>query len=178
MSRVGTRPITVPAEAKVTIEDARLQVEGPKGQLECPIPSGIEFNLDNGTLTASRKRDADAAVHGLARSLAANAVAGVTQGFTRQLEIVGIGYRAMVAGRVVVFSLGYSHPIEVLMPQGVDIKVEKQTAITVSGIDKQVVGQTAAKIRALRPPDPYKNKGIRYAGERLRKKEGKAGVKA
>ncbi len=178
MSRVGSLPITVPADAKVTIEGARLQVEGPKGQLECPIPSGIEFRFDDGTLTALRKRDEDAAVHGLARSLAANAVTGVTQGFTRQLEIVGIGYRAQVAGRVVVFALGYSHPIEVLMPEGVEIKVEKQTAITVSGIDKQVVGQTAAKIRALRPPDPYKNKGIRYAGERLRKKEGKAGVKA
>jgi large subunit ribosomal protein L6 len=178
MSRVGRLPITVPAGAKVTIEAARLQVEGPKGKLECPIPSGIEFRLDEGVLTASRKRDEDAAVHGLARSLAANAVTGVTEGFMRQLEIVGIGYRAQVAGRVVIFTLGYSHPIEVLMPEGVEVKVEKQTALTVTGIDKQVVGQTAAKIRALRPPDPYKNKGIRYAGERLRKKEGKAGAKA
>ena len=177
MSRVGNLPITIPAGAKVTIEAARLQVEGPKGTLECPIPPGIEFRLDEGVLTASRKRNDDAAKHGLARSLAANAVIGVTEGYTRRLEIVGIGYRAQVAGRVVVFALGYSHTIELLMPEGVDVKVEKQTALTVTGIDKQAVGQTAAKIRALRPPDPYKNKGIRYAGERLRKKEGKAGAK-
>ena len=178
MSRVGSRPITIPAEAKVTITSARLQLEGPKGKLECVIPPGIEFRLVEGVLTASRTRDEYAAIHGLARSLAANAVTGVTQGFTRNLEIVGVGYRAQVAGRVVIFSLGYSHAIEVLMPEGIEIKVEKQTALTVSGIDKQLVGQMAAKIRALRPPDPYKNKGIRYAGERLRKKEGKASAKA
>ena len=178
MSRVGNQPITVPAEAKVTIGDVRLQVEGPKGTLECMVPSGIKFHLEEGVLTALRSSDEAAAAHGLARSLAANAVMGVTQGFTRHLEIVGVGYRAQVAGRVVVFSLGFSHAIELLMPEGIEIKVEKQTAITVSGIDKQLVGQTAAKIRALRPPDPYKNKGVRYAGERLRKKEGKASAKA
>ena len=177
MSRVGSLPIAVPAETKVTIAETCLQVEGPKGRLDCPIPSGIVFHLDKGLLTASRGRGGGTAAHGLARSLAANAVAGVTQGFTRRLEIVGVGYRAQVVGRVVVFSLGYSHPIEVLMPESVDIKVDRQTIITVSGIDKQRVGQTAAQIRALRPPDPYKNKGVRYAGERLRKKEGKAGSK-
>jgi large subunit ribosomal protein L6 len=178
MSRIGNQPITIPTEAKVTIGDVRLQVEGPKGKLECVIPSGVKFHFGEGVLTASRSSDEDAAVHGLARSLAANAVMGVTQGFARHLEIVGVGYRAQVTGRVVVFSLGYSHLIEFLMPEGIEIKVEKQTAIAVSGIDKQLVCQTAAKIRALRPPDPYKNKGIRYAGERLRKKEGKASAKA
>ena len=178
MSRVGSQPITVPAEAKVTIDAARLRVKGPKGELECPIPSGIEFNLEEGLLGASRSGEDRAAVHGLARSLAANAVTGVTQGFTRSLEIVGVGYRAQVKGRVVIFSLGYSHAIEMLMPEGIEITVEKQTALTVLGIDKQLVGQTAAKIRALRPPDPYKNKGVRYVGERLRKKEGKASAKS
>ena len=182
MSRVGSKPIPLPAGAKVTIKDRELEVQGPKGVLTCPIPPGIEFKLEDATLTASRDRDQHAAVHGLARSLASNAVAGVTGGFTKKLEIVGIGYRAQVAGRVVVFLLGYSHPIELLMPEGIEIEVGKAvsntTAITVSGIDKQVVGQTAAKIRALRPPDPYKNKGIRYAGEILRKKEGKTGAAA
>ena len=182
MSRVGSKPISLPAGAKVTIKDGELEVQGPKGVLICPIPPGIEFKLEDATLTASRGRDEHAAFHGLARSLASNAVAGVTGGFTKKLEIVGIGYRAQVAGRVVVFLLGFSHPIELLMPEGIEIEVGKAvsntTLITVSGIDKQVVGQTAAKIRALRPPDPYKNKGIRYAGEILRKKEGKTGAAA
>ena len=182
MSRVGSKPIPVPAGSKVTIMDGELEVQGPKGVLRCPIPAGIEFKLEDGTLTASRGGDQYAALHGLARSLANNAVTGVTSGFSKRLEIVGIGYRAQLAGRVVVFSLGYSHTIELLMPEGIEIEVGKAvsntTAITVSGIDKQVVGQTAAKIRALRPPDPYKNKGIRYAGEILRKKEGKTGATA
>ncbi len=182
MSRIGSKPITLPAGAKVTIKDRELEVQGPKGVLICPIPPGIEFKLEDATLTASRGRDEHAAFHGLARSLASNAVTGVTGGFTKRLEIVGIGYRAQVTGRVVVFLLGYSHPIELLMPEGIEIEVGKAvshaTPITVSGIDKQVVGQTAAKIRALRPPDPYKNKGIRYAGEILRKKEGKTGAAA
>jgi len=182
MSRVGSKPISVPAGSKVTIKDGELEVHGPKGVLTCPIPTGIEFKLEDATLTASRGGDEYAAFHGLARSLARNAVTGVTDGFTKKLEIVGIGYRAQVTGRVVVFLLGYSHPIELLMPEGIEIEVGKTvsntTLITVSGIDKQVVGQTAAKIRALRPPDPYKNKGIRYAGEILRKKEGKSGAAA
>ena len=169
MSRVGSKPISVPAGAKVTIKDGELEVQGPKGVLTCLIQAGIEFKLEDATLTASRGDDEHVAFHGLAR-------------FMKKLEIVGIGYRAQVAGRVVVFLLGYSHPIELLMPEGIEIEVGKAvsnaTPITVSGIDKQVVGQTAAKIRALRPPDPYKNKGIRYAGEILRKKEGKTGAAA
>lgn len=177
MSRVGLKPIPLPAEAKASIKGDVLEVSGPKGELQCPIPPGIRLDLEDSRLIARCSRKQDAALHGLARSLANNAVVGVTQGFTRELEIVGIGYRAQVVGRVVIFSLGYSHPIELLMPEGIDIEIEKQTRITVSGIEKQLVGQTAANIRALRPPDPYKNKGIRYVGEFLRKKEGKTVVK-
>lgn len=175
MSRVGLKSITVPKGTAVNIEKGLLKVKGPKGELSCPIPAGIEFELEDSTLTARRSRKEDAALHGLARSLAQNAVSGVSEGYHKRLEIVGIGYRAQVQGRVVIFSLGYSHQIEFLMPEGIDIKLEGQT-ITVSGIDRQLVGQTAANIRALRPPDPYKNKGIRYAGEVLRKKEGKTGA--
>ena len=176
MSRVGLKPIQLPSEASVAIEARELTVKGPKGELKCPVPDGIEFRLEDGSLTAHRRRNDRGALHGLARSLAQNAVTGVTKGFTRNLEIVGIGYRAQVAGRVVIFSLGYSHPIELLMPDGIEIKVDGQTKVAVSGIDRQLVGQTAANIRALRPPEPYKNKGIRYEGEVLRKKEGKAGA--
>ena len=180
MSRIGKKPISLPAGAKVTIKEGQLEVQGPKGVLTSPIPRGIEFKLEDGTLTATRASNKYAALHGLARSLADNALAGVTSGFTKRLEIVGIGYRAQVIGRVVVFALGYSHSIELLMPEGIEIQVGKAvsntTPILVSGIDKQLVGQTAAKIRALRPPDPYKNKGVRYAGEILRKKEGKTGA--
>jgi large subunit ribosomal protein L6 len=177
MSRVGTKPIKLPAGAKVNVRPDVLEVKGPKGELRCPIPRGIVFKLEDSALVAERKSAEDTALHGLARALANNAVVGVTTGFTKQLEIVGIGYRAQVAGKVVIFSLGYSHPIEFLMPKGIDIKVDAQTKIAVSGIDRQLVGQTAAQIRALRPPEPYKNKGIRYAGEVLRKKEGKTGAK-
>jgi large subunit ribosomal protein L6 len=177
MSRVGNKPIVVPAQAKVTVKPGLIEVKGPKGELTCPIPSGIEFKVEDSKLIATRKDDEHAALHGLARALANNAVRGVTLGFVKDLEIVGIGYRAQVQGRVAVFHLGYSHTIEVLMPKGIDIKVDGQTKISVSGIDRQLVGETAAKIRALRPPDPYKNKGIRYAGEVLRKKEGKTGAK-
>jgi large subunit ribosomal protein L6 len=178
MSRIGLKPIQVPAGAEVSIHPGRLEVKGPKGELVCPIPKGVEFQFADGLLSAQRKSDAYAALHGLSRSLAQNAVTGVTQGFSKKLEIVGIGYRAQVTGRVVIFALGYSHPIEFLMPEGIEIALEGQTKLTVSGIDRQLVGQTAANIRALRPPEPYKNKGIRYEGEALRKKEGKAGATA
>jgi large subunit ribosomal protein L6 len=177
MSRVGIKSIRIPPEAKVDIASGELKVKGPKGELKFAVPKGIEFKLEDGTLAVRRQNDEQAALHGLARALAQNAVTGVTKGFTKELEIVGVGYRAQVAGRVAIFSLGYSHPIEVLMPTGVDIKVDQQTKVTVTGIDRQLVGQTAANIRALRPPEPYKNKGVRYAGELLRKKEGKTGAK-
>ena len=177
MSRVGNNPIPVPSTAQVEIVGAQIRVKGPKGELTAPLPAGIAAKLENGKIELSRESDLDAAKHGLARALAANAVLGATTGFTKKLEIVGIGYRAAVAGRVAVFSLGYSHPIEVLMPPGIDIKIDQQTKIEVSGADKQQVGQIAAMIRQLRPPDPYKQKGVRYAGEELLKKEGKTGSK-
>jgi large subunit ribosomal protein L6 len=177
MSRVGNKLIKLPGGASVKIAADHLEVKGPKGTMTCPVPAGIRFELQDGELTARRERDQDAALHGLARSLAQNAVEGVTNGFKKELDIIGTGYRAAVNGRVASFSVGYSHPIEVLMPAGVDITIDKQTHVVVSGIDKQAVGQTAANIRALRPPDPYKNKGIRYMDEVLLKKAGKTGAK-
>ena len=153
-----------------------MTVKGPKGELSAPIPEGVSLELEDGTLTVKRAGDELAAFHGLTRALAQNAITGATTGFTKNLEIVGVGYRANVQGRVAVFSLGYSHSIEVLMPEGVDIKIDNNTKIEVSGADKQKVGQTAAMIRSLRPPDPYKQKGVRYVGEVLRKKEGKTGA--
>lgn len=153
-------------------------VKGPKGTLRVPIPPGVHFEKQDSQYVVKRERSEQAALHGLARSLLANAVRGVSQGFEKHLDIVGIGYRSEVKGKSVVFTLGYSHPIEVPIPEGLSITVEKQTHIVVSGADKQQVGQVAADIRALRPPDPYKNKGIRYAGERLKKKVGKAAAAA
>jgi large subunit ribosomal protein L6 len=177
MSRIGNAPIQVPSAAKVEIGAGVIKVKGPKGELSSPIPDGIAVKLEGGELVFERKGVQYAANHGLARALAQNAVTGATTGFRKQLEIVGVGYRASVAGKVAVFNLGYSHPIEVLMPPDVDIKIEQNTKIEISGSDRQVVGQIAAMIRSLRPPDPYKQKGVRYAGEELRKKEGKTGSK-
>lgn len=172
MSRVGNKPIPLPKGVKVNIGE-KLQVEGPKGKLTVPLPAGIQASQANGNLEFKRESDEHSALHGLARALAANAVQGVASGFTKELDIVGIGYRADVKGRIATFTLGYSHPIEVLLPDGVDLKVDKQTHLVLSSFDKQSLGQVAANIRALRPPDPYKNKGIRYTGEVLRKKVGK-----
>ena len=177
MSRVGRKPIPIPKGVTVTIGE-RLQVEGPRGQLTVPIAGGIQARLSDGILEFTRDSEKQAALHGLTRALAANAVQGVAGGFSRELDIVGIGYRAEVKGRIATFNLGYSHSIEVLLPGGVDLKIEKQTHLTVSGADRQLVGQVAANIRALRPPDPYKQKGVRYTGEALRKKVGKTGAAA
>jgi large subunit ribosomal protein L6 len=154
-------------------------VQGPKGKLDTQLPHGIRMEQQDGTLVAIRENDSQAAVHGLARALVNNAVEGVTRGWTRELEIVGIGYRAELKGKsTVVFNLGYSHPIEYPLPSGIDAMVDpKQTKVSVTGIDRQKVGQVAAEMRSLRPPDPYKNKGVRYAGERLKKKVGKTGAK-
>jgi large subunit ribosomal protein L6 len=175
MSRVGKKPIPLPKGVKVQIGET-LQVTGPKGALSVPIAAGVRISELAGELHVVRSGDEHAAAHGLTRALAANAVQGVSTGFTKELEIVGIGYRADVKGRVATFTLGYSHPIEVLLPEGVDLKIEKQTQLQLSGYDRQLVGQVAANIRALRKPDPYKNKGIRYKGEVLRKKVGKTGA--
>jgi large subunit ribosomal protein L6 len=176
MSRIGRKPIPVPAGVKIQISPAAVEVQGPKGKLTVPVPAGIHFEQKDGTLLALRESDERRALHGLARALVANAVRGVTEGFKKDLEIVGVGYRAEVKGKSVVFALGYSHPVDFPIPEGIQISVEKQTRVTVSGADRGRVGQAAADIRALRPPDPYKQKGIRLSGERLKKKAGKAGA--
>jgi large subunit ribosomal protein L6 len=175
MSRIGKKPIPVPSGVKLTIGE-ELRVEGPKGKLSVPIPQGIRFEQQDGTLNVVRENDSFAAAHGLTRALAFNAVTGVSAGFTRELDVVGIGYRVDIRGRVASFTLGYSHAIEFLLPDGIDMKVDKQTHIVLAGHDKQLLGQVAANMRALRPPDPYKNKGVRYTGEVLRKKVGKSGT--
>jgi large subunit ribosomal protein L6 len=175
MSRVGKKPIPVPSGVKVTIGD-QLKVQGPRGTLTVPVPAGIRVEQKGGNIELSRDSDEHAALHGLTRALLANAVHGVGPGFTRELDIVGIGYRADVKGKIATFVLGYSHPIEVLLPEGVDLKIDKQTHLVLSGYDKQLIGQIAANIRGLRKPDPYKNKGVRYTGEVLRKKVGKSGA--
>src|SRR6202453_4038592 len=177
MSRIGKKPIPLPSGVKVQIGE-QLQVTGPKGSLTVPIPPGIKIEQKDGKLELLRDSDQHAALHGLTRALAANAVQGVSTGFTRELDIVGIGYRADIKGKVATFTLGYSHPIEVLLPEGVDLKIDKQTHLVLTGYDKQMLGQVAANIRALRKPDPYKNKGVRYTGEALRKKAGKTGAGA
>lgn len=175
MSRVGKKPIPLPKGVKLQIGE-QLQVEGPKGKLSVPIPKGITLRQTDGRLELQRDDDRRAALHGLTRALAANAITGVSTGWTRELDIVGIGYRADVKGRIATFTLGYSHAIEVYLPEGVDLKIDKQTHLVLSGYDRQLVGQVAANIRALRAPDPYKNKGVRYTGEVLRKKVGKTGA--
>jgi len=177
MSRIGKKPIPLPSGVKVQI-GTQLEVTGPKGKLAVPIPSGISVQQADGKLEIRRASDDDAALHGLTRALAANAVEGVSSGFTKELDIVGIGYRADIKGKVATFTLGYSHPIEFLLPEGVDLKIDKQTHLVLTGHDRQLLGQVAANIRALRKPDPYKNKGIRYTGEALRKKVGKTGATA
>src|SRR5438067_2329536 len=177
MSRVGKKPIPLPKGVTVNVGE-EIAVQGPKGKLTVPIPPGIRIEQKDGHLEVVRDSDKFAAVHGLTRALTANAVQGVSTGFTRELDIVGTGYRADVKGKIATFVLGYSHPIEVLLPDGVDLKVDKQTHLILSGYDKQAIGQVAANIRALRKPDPYKNKGVRYTGEALRKKAGKTGAGA
>jgi large subunit ribosomal protein L6 len=177
MSRVGKKPVPLPKGVKISIGE-QLHVEGPKGKLTVPIPAGVRLKQADGILNIERDGDQFAALHGLTRALAANAIQGVSTGFVRELDIVGTGYRADVKGKIATFVLGYSHPIEVLLPDGVDLKIDKQTHLVLSGYDKQMIGQVAANIRALRSPDPYKNKGVRYTGEALRKKAGKTGAGA
>ena len=176
MSRIGNKIIPVPAGVKVQIKDGAVEVQGPKGKMTVPLPRGITFEQKDSTLVAKLEAEEQRALHGLARALVANAVTGVTTGFKKELDIVGVGYRAEVKGKAVVLALGYSHPIEFPIPEGIQIAVEKQTHMTVSGADKNQVGQVAANLRRLRPPDPYKQKGIRITGERLKKKAGKAGA--
>ncbi len=178
MSRVGKKPIPLPQGVKVSIGE-QLEVQGPKGKLTVPVPPGVRIEQKDARLDVVRESEDKAALHGLTRALLANAVQGVSTGFTRELDIVGIGYRAEMKGKgMVVFTLGYSHPIEYPLPSGIEAAVDpKQTKLSVTGIDRQKVGQVAAEMRGLRPPDPYKNKGVRYVGERLKKKVGKTGAK-
>ncbi|MDQ1408732.1 MAG: large subunit ribosomal protein [Acidobacteriaceae bacterium] len=178
MSRIGRKPIPLPSGVKIAMQEGKIDVQGPKGKLSFAIPRGISFEQKDGVLIALRETEGHRALHGLARALVANAVQGVTQGFKKDLDIVGVGYRAELKGKIVNFALGKSHPIEFPIPEGIQVAVEKQTHIVVSGADKGQVGQVAADMRSLRPPDPYKQKGIRITGERLKKKAGKAGAKA
>ena len=181
MSRIGKKPIPLPVGVKYTVQEGgkTVLVEGPKGKVTAMLPGGITLVQKDGALIAERESDKQAAFHGLARALVFNAVTGVTTGWTKDLDIVGIGYRAELKGKnMVVFTLGYSHPIEFPLPTGIDASVDaKQTHLIVSGIDRQKVGQVAADMRSLRKPDPYKNKGVRYSDEKLKKKAGKTGTK-
>lgn len=176
MSRIGNKIIAVPSGVKVQIKDGSVEVQGPKGKMTVALPRGIQFEHKDSILVAKRESEDQRALHGLARALVSNAVNGVTQGFKKDLDIVGVGYRAEVKGKNLVLTLGFSHPIEFPIPEGIQITVEKQTHMVVSGADKGQVGQVAANLRGLRPPDPYKQKGIRISGERLKKKAGKAGA--
>jgi len=183
MSRVGKKPIQIPKGVDVKVNDGSINVKGPKGQLSTPIPHGVTAKLDNGTLVVERVDDLHRANHGLARALFANSVKGVTEGFTKQLDVVGVGYKVELKNNVLYFNLGYSHPIEFPVPTGMDIKIDKlprtipqyQTTISITGIDRQRVGQLAADMRGLRQPDAYKGKGVRYSNEALKLKPGKTG---
>jgi large subunit ribosomal protein L6 len=178
MSRIGKKPIPLPKGVTVKIDGQALDVQGPKGKLRQLIPPGIGFEQQGAELVAKPETDDPALgkFHGLARSLAANAIEGVTNGFKKELDIVGVGYRAELKGRQVTFALGFSHPIVYDIPAGVEITVDKQTHVTVTGVDRQLVGQAAANIRRMRKPDPYKQKGVRFTGEVLKKKVGKTGA--
>jgi large subunit ribosomal protein L6 len=185
MSRVGKKPITIPSGVTVTIKDQELEVKGPKGTLKTPVPAGVSFKQEDNSLIAERSNDDLSAMHGLARALANNAVVGVTEGFKKEMDLVGVGYKADVQGKKIVFSLGYSHPIEYPLPDGIEAKAERvqtkttinqyQLTLTLSGIDRQKLGQVAAELNRLRKPDPYKGKGLRYADKQYKLKPGKTG---
>ena len=177
MSRIGRMPVAIPSGVDVTIDGRQVTVKGPKGTLSLEVVQPIEVKQENGTLTVTRPSDEGEirALHGLSRSLIANMVTGVTQGFSKTLEIVGVGYRVQARGKDLEFSLGYSHPVPVSPPDGITFRVETPTRLVVEGIDKQQVGEVAANLRKLRKPDPYKGKGVRYQGEQIRRKVGKAG---
>jgi large subunit ribosomal protein L6 len=182
MSRIGKKPIAIPKGVTVKVLDqtpGAIEVQGPKGKLRQSYPAGITFEVADGHLVAKLATDNPelGKFHGLARSLVANAVVGVTEGFKKELDIVGVGYRAELKGKQVVFALGYSHAVVFDIPPGIDVAIDKQTHITVTGADRQLVGQVASNIRRLREPDPYKQKGVRYTGEVLKKKAGKTGAK-
>ncbi len=179
MSRIGKKPIEVDTKVKVRIENNVTYVEGPNGKLESPIPEGITVELSENQIVVKRESEEKRfrALHGLTRSLVNNMVVGVTEGFQKELEIIGVGYKAQVQGKKLILQIGKSHPVEYPIPDGISMETPKPTIIIVKGIDKQFVGEVAAEIRAYYPPEPYKGKGIRYKGEYVRKKAGKAGIK-
>ncbi len=176
MSRIGRQPVPVPAAVKIAVREGAVDVQGPKGKLACPVAEGIACRVEGGQVHVTRENDTKPvrALHGLTRALLANAVKGVTEGYKRELDIVGVGYKASLEGKKVVFNIGYSHPIELPVPEGIQITVEKNTHVTVTGFDKQLVGQVAAKIRSFKKPEPYKGKGVMYTGEHIIRKAGKA----
>ena len=178
MSRIGKQPVAIPSGVTVQIDGRDVLVKGPKGEVATRIPAEITARIDDGHVLVERAGDGtrDKSMHGLARSLVANMVAGVTEGFTKRLEIIGVGYRAEASGQTVRLNLGYSHPIQYPVPEGIEVKTPSPTLIEVSGADRQVVGQVAAELRGLRPTEPYKGKGIKYEGEHVRRKAGKTGV--
>ncbi len=183
MSRVGKKIIEIPKDVKVKLTESEVEVQGPKGKLTTKIPAGVTFKLEDGKLTAERESELYTALHGTARALVANAVTGVSTGYTQEMDVVGVGYKADLRGRSILFALGYSHPIEFVLPEGVTAKVEKlqrsinqyQTTITLSGIDKELLGQVAANMNRLRKPDAYKGKGVRYSNRPMKLKPGKTG---
>jgi large subunit ribosomal protein L6 len=178
MSRIGKQPVSLPDGVTVNIASGEIQVKGPKGQLSAPLPGGITAEVSDGSLVYNRPDDSKTAraMHGLARALGNNMVVGVTTGFHKGIEIEGVGYRADLKGKNLNLLLGFSHPVVMPVPEGLTVKMDGNTKLTIEGIDKQLVGQFAADLRSLRPPDPYKGKGVRYAGEHIRRKVGKTGA--
>ena len=179
MSRIGKKPITVPEKVDITLDGLSITVKGPKGELSRTLPEGVSLSYSDGLIkvSANSEKRKCRERHGLSRTLVANMIEGVSNGYSKQLEIVGVGSRAQVKGKKLVVSAGYSHPVEVIPPEGITFKVESNTNVFISGIDKELVGNEAAKIRAIRPPEPYKGKGIKYAGEHIARKAGKSGKK-
>lgn len=179
MSRIGKRPISIPSKVTVAIDGQSVTVKGPKGELSRTLPNEVEVVREGETVLVNRRDDSRVARqrHGLSRTLVANMVEGVSQGFQRRLEITGVGYRAQVQGKSLTLNMGYSHPVQIEPPEGIQFAVENNTNVIITGIDKEIVGNTAARIRAVRAPEPYKGKGIRYAGEVIKRKAGKSGKK-
>jgi large subunit ribosomal protein L6 len=179
MSRVGKKPISVPKDVDLKLEGATLSVTGPRGQLRRSLSPELTVRIEEDRILVERPNDTKRlrSLHGLTRTLISNMVEGVTKGFSKSLELIGVGYRASKSGRKLVLSVGYSHPVEIAPPEGIEIEVPNPTLVTIRGYDKETVGQLAATIRDVRPPEPYQGKGIRYAGERVRRKAGKTGKK-
>lgn len=177
MSRIGRKAIVIPPKVEVSVADRMVAVKGPLGQLHWPLKPGISVVLSNGSLQVNREGDGPEmrALHGLVRAELNNMIVGVTRGYEKTLEMTGVGYKAQLQGNMLQLSVGYNQPVSFEVPKGIEVKIDKQTVIVLKGIDKRLVGQTAANLRAVKPPDVYKQKGIRYAGEVLRKKEGKTG---